>query len=273
MRTRYEDKIKAALEMQCDMISASGTLKQKIDAEIGRQGKAVSTYLPAEQKEVSMKKAVYGNRHFVGKKFVIGVAAACLLLSGSVFAGKTAGYISGRHMGSYSYEEQGKAEAKLGYEVDLVKAFDNGYSFQDMSIEETRAVGEDNGTIYTFPELFVDYARGGVKDVSLCIDQRPEKGEQDKAADMTDACGEIALRYDLYTYKLVPEGYVLTAEDRANLERDDYEISEGADKVTYSKMAHVTWEKDGVYYDLLAIDTTLSGEEMLGMAKEIIGGE
>lgn len=271
MKSLREDRIKTALEMQCGAISASGSLKQKIDREIERQGKIVTMFPPVDQKEVSMEKTVHGNRRFSRKKFLIGVAAACLLLSGSVFAGKTTGYISGRQMGKYTYEERGKAEAKLGYEVDLVKDFDNGYSFQDMAVQETHAVGQDNKTLYTFPELMVDYERSGVCDISLFVDQRPEKGEQTKKPDLTDQCGDIALRYDVYTYKFVPAGYELTEEDKANLERDDYEISEGADSVMFSQMTHVTWEKDGVFYDLLGTDTALSGEEMLGMAKEIIG--
>ena len=127
--------------------------------------------------------------------------------------------------------------------------------------------------MYTFPELAVNYVKDGVSDISLYVDMRPEKGEQAKEPDMTDQCGDIALRYDVYTYKFVPVGYELTEEDLANLERDDYEISEGSDEVEYSQITHVTWEKDGVYYDLLGSDTALSGEEMFAMAKELIGTE
>ena len=59
MKTRYEDKIKMALEMQCGGISASETLKQKIDSEIRMQGKIVPISLPDGQ-EVSMKKSGQG---------------------------------------------------------------------------------------------------------------------------------------------------------------------------------------------------------------------
>ena len=80
MKTRYEDKIKMALEMQCGGISASETLKQKIDSEIRMQGKIVPISLPDGQ-EVSMKKSGQGKKHFSAKKLAIGVAAACLLIS------------------------------------------------------------------------------------------------------------------------------------------------------------------------------------------------
>ena len=271
MKTRYEDKIKMALEMRCGSISASEALKQKIDREIRIQGKIIPIDLSGGQ-EVSMKKSEQGRKHFSAKKLVIGVAAACLLISGGVFAGKTAGYISGYEK-EYTYAELDKAEEKLGFSPDVAEAFSNGYSFEKMWVGNTRAVDENQETVYTFPELSVDYVKDGVSDISLYVDMRPEKGEQDKEPDLTDQCGDIALRYDVYTYKFVPAGYELTEEDKANLERDDYEISEGSDEIEYSQMTHVTWEKDGVYYNLLGSDTALTGEEMFAMAKELIGAE
>lgn len=271
MKTGYEDKIKMALEMRCGSISASEALKQKIDREIRIQGKIIPIDLSGGQ-EVSMKKSEQGRKHFSAKKLVIGVAAACLLISGGVFAGKTAGYISGYEK-EYTYAELDKAEEKLGFSPDVAEAFSNGYSFEKMWVGNTRAVDENQETVYTFPELSVDYVKDGVSDISLYVDMRPEKGEQDKEPDLTDQCGDIALRYDVYTYKFVPAGYELTEEDKANLERDDYEISEGSDEIEYSQMTHVTWEKDGVYYCLLGSDTALTGEEMFAMAKELIGAE
>lgn len=272
MKTRYEDKIKTALEMQGSAISASGILKQRIDEEIRRQGKIVPISVPGGQ-EVSMKKSDQKRGHFTIKKFAIGVAAACLLLSGAVFAGKTAGYRSGFTKGTYSYEELNKAEEKLGFSVDVAKQFDNGYRFDKMGVFETHAMDENQKSLYTFLELNVNYVRDGIKDITLYADKRPEKGEQRKAPDMTEQYGDITLRYDVYTYKFVPVGYELTEEDKANLARDDYEISEGADSIEYRQISHVTWEKGGVYYDLLGMHTSLTGEEMIGMAKEIIDAE
>lgn len=267
MRSLQEDRIKTALEMQCSDISASDTLKQKIDMDIRRKGK-IKTVPVCGGQEVSMSEQ--NRKHFSVKKFAIGVAAACLLLSGGVFAGKTAGYITVGSTGAYAYDELANAEKKLGFSADVAENFDNGYSFVEMQVIKTSATDENGNRIYTFPELNVQYMRGGIKNISLYVDQRPEKGERAKTPDMTDQCGDIAIRYDVYTYKLVPAEYELTEEDKANLARDDYEISYGADSVEYSQISHVVWEKDGVYYDLLGRDTDLSGEEMIGMAKELI---
>ena len=283
MRNRYEDKIKMALEMQCDSISASGTLKQKIDREIRMQGKIVPMPLPGKQErkasgdsftgmeDNTMKKTTQKHTHFSVKKLVIGIAAACVLLVGGVSAGKTAMYISGWNHGTYSYEEQDKAEKELGYEVDLVEQFSNGYCFEKMSVFETNAADENANTLYTFLELNAEYEKDGVSDIDLYADQRPEDTEWSKVPDMTDQCGDITLRYDVVTYKFVPVGYELTEEDKTNLERDDYEISEGSDEVEMCQYSSVRWDKDGVHYDLMGRDVTLSGEEMFEMAKELIG--
>jgi len=279
MKSRYDDKIKAALEMQCGGISASGALKQRIDREIRGQGKIVPISLSgAKEREAGegpfagMEDNAMKNKFHV-KKFVIGVAAACLLLSGSIFAGKTAMYISGMRLGTYSFEEQGKAEEKLGFAVNLVESFGNGYRFEEMEVFETRAADENADTLYTFPELNVEYERDGVRDIDLYVDQKPEWEEWAKVPDMEEQYGDIALRYDVVTYKFVPEGYELTEEDRANMERDDYEISEGSDEVEIAQMSSVRWNMDGVHYHLLGSDTALSGEEMFTMAKELIDAE
>lgn len=256
MRARYENKIKMALEMQCSGISASDTLKQRIDQEIGTE-------------VVTMKKSGQKQVHFRAKKFVIGVAAACLLIAGSAAAGKTAMYISGMRVGSYSYAELDKVEQKLGFDVDVVESFENGYRMQKMEVGKTKAADEKANTLYTFLELNAWYEKGSDK-ITLNADKRPEKDENTKVPNLTAKCGDIALRYDMYTYKFVPEGYELTAEDKANMERDDYEISVGSDTVEYSAVTSVTWEKDGVYYLLMGMDTALTGEEMLSMAQEVI---
>ena len=58
---------------------------------------------------------------------------------------------------------------ELGFSVDVPEDFSNGYGFAGMLVGDTRAVDENKETVYTFPELAVDYERDGVKDISLYI--------------------------------------------------------------------------------------------------------
>lgn len=65
----WEEKIKNVLDLECDGVTASRDLKDRIDRQILES-----------QKEAGNKKK------FSMKKLVIGVAAGCLLISGGVFA-------------------------------------------------------------------------------------------------------------------------------------------------------------------------------------------
>lgn len=276
MKTYYEDKIKTALEMQSADISASDALKRRIDRELGRKegGEIIPIALPAE-KEIVMKNAEKKKFHLSGKRFVIGVAAACLLISGAAAAGKTAGYKSSivlREPTYKSFSDLNKAEEKAGFEADAIENFENGYEFREIRVEKTDAIDENGNTLYSFPEMWIDYNKGG-NHISLIISRPPEKAETTKAPNLTAQYDDTALRYDEYTYKFVPVGYELTAEDKANEQRDDYYISVGSDTVQMDTAKHVIWEKNGTRYNLMAMGSSsseLSGEEMLEMAQEIL---
>ena len=64
---------------------------------------------------------------------------------------------------------------------------------------------------------------------------------------------------------------MLTEEDKAGEARGDFYISVGSQEVEIHQNQTVTWDKDGVHYQLLGFDLSLNAEEMLDMAEEIIG--
>ncbi len=254
MKLYREDKIKAALDMQCMNLSASDALKQRIE------------------KEIMMKNAEKQRVHFSKKRLIIGVVLASLLISTGVAAGKTAGYkssISLNHKYN-SYGDLDKAEERLGYEVDAVEGFENGYQFRGITVDKTDAIDEEGNTLYSFPEMWILYERAGSPKISLVINKPLENGQSKKAPDRTKMCGDVELRNDIYTYKFVPPGYELTEEDKINEQRDDYYISVGSEQVEIKKSMHVTWEKDGAHYNLFGFDLDVTGEELLEMAEEIL---
>lgn len=213
-------------------------------------------------------------KKFSMKKLVIGVAAGCLLLSGGVFA---AGRVVSLSSHSYlwdaykSYGDMDKAQAKLGYPADTVEAFANGYRFDQMFVNDVNGTDEEGNVIYTFKALNISYEKSGEPSVWLNAEKpvEPQIGKGEPEA--TRQVEGITLYYDTTTYKFVPPSYELTEEDQANLERDDFTISYGTDEVKVQKSSNVTWEKDGVYYNLSGFDLNLSSDEMFDMAEEIIG--
>lgn len=248
-----EQKVETALQEECRTIVVSEELKQRIDREI-------------EQKEEKTMK------HFSTKKVVIGVAAACLLVSGMAFAGNTVALRSGTNlMDMYtSYNQMGEAEEKLGSDVNYVEKFANGYSFEQASVDPVEALDEAGNVLYSYQEMMIHYRKGGAPGISLSICKPVEEAEDTKAPNAIRDCDGIALRYDAYTYKFVPADYELTEEDIENEKRDDYYISYGSSKVEIKQCHNVTWEMNGMHYNLLGFDVELTPDEMMDMAEEIM---
>lgn len=318
----FGSRIRTALQKECSNISASEGLKSRIDEEICKK-----------QEENSMK-------HLSVKKMCIGVAAACLLVSGiTVFAGGASYFVSSSGIDpEYTdYQDISKAEKELGYAVDSVERFVNGYVFDGVSVESIDAYTEETGKIYSIPTLDVRYRKDGNL-IELSANRKIENGmdgTEEKQPDAVRTCGDIILRYDEYTDKIVPDSYELTEEDKTNEQRDDYNIiyrsvsvtqeeadgtkseqiiTDGenaetteADEVkqgsyvisedgTVTANTHgtqdneqyvilgafdicirqrivVSWEKDGIAYQLTGNDLGMSAEEMLDMAEEILRAE
>lgn len=253
----WEEKIKNALALECGSITPSRDLKDRIDREI----------LESQKEAGNMKR-------FSMKKLVIGVAAGCLLLSGGVFA---AGRVVSLSSHSYlwdaykSYGDMDKAQAKLGYPADTVEEFANGYRFDKMFVDDVNGTDADGNVIYTFKDLSISYEKSGEPsvwlDVKKPVEPQKRKGEPEAARQVEG----ITLYYDTITYKFVPPSYELTEEDQANLERDNFTISYGSDEVKVQQNSSVTWEKEGVHYNLSGFDLNLSSDEMFDMAEEVMG--
>jgi hypothetical protein len=170
-----------------------------------------------------------------------------------------------------TYGDMDKAQKKLGYAVDSVETFDNGYAFENMYVNDVDGWDEDGNKAYTYKEMLINYQKDGNHSLYLAICRPVEEEQKTKTPDATRTCGDITLSYDMYTYKFVPADYELTEEDIANQAKDNYYISYGSDEVEITQSAGVTWTKDGVFYNLAGMDLDLTGDEMFDMAEEILG--
>lgn len=256
-RNDWEEKIKDVLTLECDGLTASQDLKDRIDEQI----------LGSRKEAGNMKK-------FSAKKLIIGVAVGCLLVSGGALAaGRVVSLHSHSSMAnaSRSYSDMGKQQQKLGYTVDTVENFSNGYLFDSVVVGEAQGDDQDGNKVYTYKFLHVSYQKNGEPSVSLYIQKPVETQVRTKAPNATRDCGDITLYYNSFTYKFVPPDYELTAEDKANQERDDYYISYGSSEVEIKRNDIVEWEKNGINYQLLGFGLNLSADEMFDMAEEVMG--
>lgn len=258
-RNEWEEKIKNVLTLECDGLTAPRDLKDRIDDKILRESKEAG----------NMKK-------LSAKKLIIGVAAGCLLISGGVFAsGRVTSFVTHSYRGNdyRSYSDMDKAQQKLGYTVDAVEAFENGYRFESMSVDDVQAQDQDGKTAYTFKSMDIHYQKNGEPWVALCM-EKPVQGEgwaYDSTPKDTRVCGDVTLYYETCTYKFVPPDYELTPEDKANNERADYTISVGSSEVEVKSNSAVVWLKDGIQYRLFGFDLKLDANDMFDMAEEIMG--
>lgn len=255
-RDSWEDTIKDVLTLECDGLTASQDLKDRIDEKI----------LTSQEAE-SMK-------HLSAKKLIIGIAVGCLLISGGAFAAGRVVSVSSHsdwRDGCTSYSGMEQQEKKLGYAVDSVEQFSNGYQFAKAVVGEAEGKDQDKNTVSTNKFMSIEYARGAEPTVSLYIEKPEVTFVRPKPAEATRVCGDITLSYDSGTYKFVPPDYKLTAEDEENQKKDNYFISYGSDEVEVQKTSVVEWTKDGVRYQFIGFDLNLTPDEMFDMAQEVMG--
>ena len=256
-REAWEEKIKNVLALECDGITPSRDLKDRIDRQI----------LESQKEAGHMKKLSV-------KKLVIGVAAGCLLMSAGVFA---AGRVVSLTSHTYktdacrNYGDMDKMQAKLGYTADTVEKFSNGYNFEDMTVDDVNGSDADGNTIYTYKNLNISYGKSGEPTVWLDVSKPVEPSVRKGEAAATRQVNGVMLYYEMTTCKFVPSNYELTEEDRANMEKDNFSVAYGTDAVEIQTASDVRWEKDGVEYYLMGFDLNLGANEMFDMAEEIMG--
>jgi hypothetical protein len=251
-----DEKIKMEICDSCHMIEVSDDLKLKIDNQINEQS----------------KKEIYRMKKLNKKKVVIVAFAACLFVSANVFAaGKISSLVSGTNamdiVKDFSKLEQ--QEKKLGYDVKALECFDNGYLFSKMSVDVTKALDESGNQVGSYKELDITY-KNADKNISLIID-KPLPSEETQTPTETRQINDITFKYNLDTYKIVPEDYQMTEEDTANEAKGHYYFScDGSDKVSTQMVSSLTWEDGGVKYSLLQTDNELTMDELIDMATQVV---
>lgn len=214
-------------------------------------------------------------KHFSVKK-TVGLAAACCLLIGTVSvasSGIVASMVAHSRPGEFtSFDQLSEAEAKAGYSIHAVDAFSNGYQFEEMSIEHGQNLDENGNELGKYKGIDISYCKQGQDAIHLNVkqisDMMADENAQLPAA--TTTVDGITISYYVDTYKWVPADYELTAEDKANEQRDDYYISYGADEVSENQVSYVIWEQGDVYYCLMNVRSATPAETLFQMAEEII---
>lgn len=262
----FDNIITKAMYEESNRIAASKDLKLTIDERIENMSRIVCR----EEVEAMRKK-----RNII--RTAVAAAIGCFLIPAGVFAaGKVTGYISvSKAGGGYeSFEDKGKVEEEAGFNFQAVKQFQNGYTFRDMGCLEVGKVDESNSKVGSFNQVSVTYQKDSEKRISLDIHPIQEEEEiLDFPTEDREIKG-VKVTYYEYQYRFVNEDYEVTPEDEIKMKEENYYISYGDfDEPIDSNMQSVIWEKDGIGYNILAMDLGLEMDEMFQMAEEVLAEE
>lgn len=246
-----------------ERIEASGELKKRIDHQI-------RTSVKEER----------GMKHLSMKKVAIGVTAACLLVGTVCVAGTgIKSYVGSTSVKAdyQNFTDMAKAEEKIGYRVDAVERFSNGFVLDDGIHISNEAVKNQAGQEEERQKgISMEYKRGE-DDIFFRV-RKLYSGEDETALSGCSTWDKVVeenginFYYSQRIYKVVPDDYKITEAEQADIESGKLQIAyDGGQDTEVSQAYYAGWIKDGKLYALSGFDLSISADEMLGMAKEIAG--
>lgn len=214
-----------------------------------------------------------GNIYKIGsfKKKIIIALAATMILGTTVFAAGRAFFITSHGSNIPTYTNMPTMEQvkkDFGFNPKLVKQFDNGYVFENGCTVNNQGFDEQGNPVGKSKELDFTYKKG--KDKLNLYMENVMLDERSKKDTVVGTYNNIDLYYHSYTNKLVPPNYKMTEQDKKDELSGKYVFSYGSDKEEISQVQYLNWMQDGVYYSFLAINSNISQDELVKMAKQVI---
>lgn len=251
----FDQKIREALREACQEVSASEQLKQRIHETVRLK------------EDISMKNINI-------RKIAIGVAAACLLVSGVAFAGNTAYFsCSVPNEPEYeAYEQMEEAEGRFGFDVEHIESFRNGYVFAGASIGTAYAHDENGQKLYSNKTMDIDYQKAGEPGIYLTVEKPMESLTREFEADASRSYGDVTISYWEEQVRIEENDFVVTEKELGKAEEEGIVVSTRENGGKAQIANHVEWEKDGLRYQLFGFDLDLTPEELMDMAVEIMNG-
>ncbi len=259
-------KMKRDLERELNIINGANKTEGALDISVENIKNRVNNCIDSAytEKESYIMKSK--------KKIALIAVAATLVMGITVFA--ASGIISQWFSSSSSipdYKSLPSAQQvtkDIGYEVALVDEFENGYKFDNGSVVDNVLTDDNGQAVEKFKSVTFRYLK----------DNDEVLFSQDKVNSQVETNGEVVANvdgvdvyYHSYTNKLVPPDYKMTDEDKKAEETGELVFSYGSSKVEIKEIQSVSWKKDDMNYQLLQIDGKLSADELVEMAKEVIG--
>lgn len=205
------------------------------------------------------------------KKFIVLAAAAIMLLSVTVYA--ASGIFTWYSSSSPANELKSlptvkECEKEMGYTPLLVDSFKNGYNFYNASFKKNALADENGKVVEKFKSLTCRYTKGD-ESVSLSADKFNSTVEETGKIHAT--IDGIDIYAHSFNNKIVPPDYEMTEEDKA-LESAGkvYFNEDGLNHTEDHFIKSITWKKDGIRYNLMQSNGTLTIDDLVSMVEELI---
>lgn len=225
----------------------------------------------APKKEI-MEMSRNQNRKTIGR--IVLVAAIVMMLAITAYAADFMNIRtlrSGASKSYHSFEEMEKAMKEAGFQMDVMEEFENGYTFECVSVDDTNALDENGKKVFSYRELLVYYRNSnGQRLVLIAKEDLAEIPRSRSPIAQSMQIGETVVSFTLDHYKLVPSDYTPTEEDKVWLELPGNYMSYGAEKVEETDVSFLKWSKNGIAYTIMDLKAAEKPESLFAMAEELI---
>ena len=199
-------------------------------------------------------------------------AAAVMLLGATVLA---AGILLGGRGGHslnipsyYSVPDPQVLHRDIGIAPKVAAEFSNGYRFDSGYIAQNEDYNTDGSVYEAYLGLQCCYKKGN-DSINLYIDAAAA-GIQLSDAEKAGVYRGSQLMYHAYANKLVPPDYQMTEQDKKDEESGKYVFTYGSAQIEVQEVQGLAWEYHGLNFELIAVGTETSMDELAQMARELI---
>lgn len=224
------------------------------------------------------------------KKKIIAVSAACVLCLATVtciasMKVETWSLHSSVADEINSFPDEKQLKEGAGFVPKYVENLSDKYSFKSLNFIDSEGSDSDGKTVIKTKEICFGYTdssedfNNGSKILSVYATNIPENMfngySDDSSGDISEYNG-VELKYNVLKSVFLPPSYeekdvtdILTEEEKQLKEEGKLNIAYGSSEIERRVHQTVRWYENGIGYEIMAIDCSLSREEMLDMAHRI----
>lgn len=176
-----------------------------------------------------------------------------------------------------TFPSKDKVKESVGFTPKYVESFNNGFKFNTFNYSNNEVRDDKGAAVEKYKGADFDYKKEGSKknqSLSMSAEKIDQKYFDENTSKNTVSVeyNGIKIEYTSNQYKSVPEGYNPTDEEKELENKGLIQIGYGSDEIKVSQNQAVMWYEDGISYCILNMDyTELSQDDMINMAKEVIG--